>query len=482
MTILELEQRTQLDRATIRYYEKEGLIHPARKENSYRDYSENDLEEILRIKLLRQLDVPIERIKQLQQGNVGIGQVLLEHAAALEKQVTETQKAAALCKEISTHEVTYKNLDATPYLDKLKENGEAEAPKEEPANPDSYREYHPVRRFIARAADYYLLEAIVRFLLVVVFRIRPYSDFLSYVVNYGCLVASIPLQALSLHLFGTTPCKWLMGIRVLGYDGRKLDMHNAMRREGQALLYGYGLGIPFVRLYRLYQSYKAYRDRAHLVQDVGVDHVYEYWGIFWNVGKKTVFAAFCAIIILINCASVFDIMKPKHRGNDLTVAQFAENFNYYSEILEYGARMNPDGTWLNTTNQMSGNAVVVIGSNPQKTKEPFRFETEGERVTRITYQNTWTDVLMLQPISKPMISAIYTSVGSQKGLSVIDIIDVLKLLAEYEDDETAKIQYENIEISWKIKTDNCSNSKGTYYPIDSKKPSRLTLDFEIIIH
>ena len=42
MTILELEQRTGLDRSAIRYYEREGLISPNRKENSYRDYSEEN--------------------------------------------------------------------------------------------------------------------------------------------------------------------------------------------------------------------------------------------------------------------------------------------------------------------------------------------------------------------------------------------------------------------------------------------------------
>ena len=43
MTIKELEKRTGLDRATIRFYEKEGLIAPKRLANGYRDYSEEDV-------------------------------------------------------------------------------------------------------------------------------------------------------------------------------------------------------------------------------------------------------------------------------------------------------------------------------------------------------------------------------------------------------------------------------------------------------
>ena len=39
MHIKDVEQRTGLSRANIRYYEQEGLVHPARRKNGYRDYS-----------------------------------------------------------------------------------------------------------------------------------------------------------------------------------------------------------------------------------------------------------------------------------------------------------------------------------------------------------------------------------------------------------------------------------------------------------
>ena len=53
MNIKEIEERSGLTRANIRYYEQEGLIAPVRRENKYRDYSEEDLETLLRIALLR---------------------------------------------------------------------------------------------------------------------------------------------------------------------------------------------------------------------------------------------------------------------------------------------------------------------------------------------------------------------------------------------------------------------------------------------
>ena len=43
MKIHELENELNISRANIRFYEKEGLLTPARKENGYRDYSDDDI-------------------------------------------------------------------------------------------------------------------------------------------------------------------------------------------------------------------------------------------------------------------------------------------------------------------------------------------------------------------------------------------------------------------------------------------------------
>ena len=43
MTIKEVEQCFGVPRATVRFYEKEGLLSPTRSENGYREYSEEDV-------------------------------------------------------------------------------------------------------------------------------------------------------------------------------------------------------------------------------------------------------------------------------------------------------------------------------------------------------------------------------------------------------------------------------------------------------
>ena len=70
MTIKELEQRTGMPRANIRYYEEEGLLTPRRLDNGYRDYAKEDVRTLEKIKLLRSLQLDIGTIRLLQQGKL----------------------------------------------------------------------------------------------------------------------------------------------------------------------------------------------------------------------------------------------------------------------------------------------------------------------------------------------------------------------------------------------------------------------------
>ena len=51
MRIKEIEELSGIERSNIRFYEREGLLSPKRLENGYRDYSDEDLEILLKIKL-----------------------------------------------------------------------------------------------------------------------------------------------------------------------------------------------------------------------------------------------------------------------------------------------------------------------------------------------------------------------------------------------------------------------------------------------
>ena len=68
MNIAEAERRTGLSRANIRFYEKEGLLKPTRGENGYRDYTEDDVQTLRKIMLLRRLRLSVPDIRAIESG------------------------------------------------------------------------------------------------------------------------------------------------------------------------------------------------------------------------------------------------------------------------------------------------------------------------------------------------------------------------------------------------------------------------------
>jgi len=76
MTVWEIKNKSGLSDENINFYKKEGLFCPKYEKTGYRDYTETDLNILLRIKLLRQLGISIDRIKLLQAGKTELTTVL----------------------------------------------------------------------------------------------------------------------------------------------------------------------------------------------------------------------------------------------------------------------------------------------------------------------------------------------------------------------------------------------------------------------
>ena len=51
MRIQEVESATGMDRATIRFYEREGLLEPERLDNSYRNYTDDHIQLLLKLQM-----------------------------------------------------------------------------------------------------------------------------------------------------------------------------------------------------------------------------------------------------------------------------------------------------------------------------------------------------------------------------------------------------------------------------------------------
>lgn len=77
MRIKEVEKATGLTAKAIRMYESKGLLTVAREsENDYRDYSEEDVQRLKTIAVLRRLDIPVKEIKQWCDGKDTLEELL----------------------------------------------------------------------------------------------------------------------------------------------------------------------------------------------------------------------------------------------------------------------------------------------------------------------------------------------------------------------------------------------------------------------
>lgn len=127
MKINEVEALAGITKKNIRFYEEQGLIAPKRNaENGYREYSEEDVTILRRIRLLRKLDVPLEEIRQMFSGTHTLGDGMRRHLITLEREQRNLQQAISLCQELSLQDIPITQLDTDGVLarmDQLEETG-----------------------------------------------------------------------------------------------------------------------------------------------------------------------------------------------------------------------------------------------------------------------------------------------------------------------------------------------------------------------
>lgn len=485
MQIRELEQITKLERPTIRYYEQEGLIQPIRRENGYRDYSQEDLDTLLKIKLLRQLGMPIEMIRDLQQGRESFSQALNEQIRRLETQKQLIDRAERICMQMLDDGVSYDQLDAGYYLEMLSRPALNEPVfKPKPVlefQSDIMREVHPFRRYIARMIDYSWLQIIVQVIVFYVFRIR-YSyalyQILSIVTGLGGLLLAIPVNGFLIHKWGTTLGKWIMGISIRSCNGDTLGLHSAMRREYQALKQGFGWGLPIYRIVRLIKSYRRYKQ--HGTNDWDYDWDYDAEATYQRFSLRLfgLYAANTVVFGIIVFLTAFHMFSPKYMGNQLTIEQFSTNYNYVSSMLNQSWTTPLDSNGLMKRVQVLGERIIYLGGEPAE----FQFETEDGVIRSIQYHNELKDPIYGRAVPTELINAIGTLLLSD-NVSLIEYVNILK---DYVlESKSGSIRVHNIEAKWNTVSSGYVQYGQTLYRADNaneKAQMKIIYDFELIIH
>jgi len=121
MTIKEVEQRLEIPRATVRFYEKEGLFSPTRSENGYREYSEEDVVLLKKIIIFRKLGFAVSDIEDVLDGAKPMSEALENNIENLTRQMQELQGAMMLCRKMQENGEQIETFDAEKYWNAVEE-------------------------------------------------------------------------------------------------------------------------------------------------------------------------------------------------------------------------------------------------------------------------------------------------------------------------------------------------------------------------
>ena len=120
MNIKQASEQSGVSAPNIRFYEKEGLLTPARRQgNGYRDYTAGDIRALKLIRMLRMLDVPLPAIRAVLQGEQPLQQALQAQQTVLEQQAAHLAAARSFCAELVRQRPQAETLDVDACLTRM---------------------------------------------------------------------------------------------------------------------------------------------------------------------------------------------------------------------------------------------------------------------------------------------------------------------------------------------------------------------------
>lgn len=516
MTIREIEEQLGIPRATVRYYEREGLLAPARGGNNYRDYTEEDLNTLEKIRLLRRLDMPLDTIKAVQRGEVPLREALERQEKLLEDGAERQRQATELCRSLLRDAVTYPELDAGRYREEpalpqeapAEESGgsPAETPPTPPVKPwlreppplpeGAVKAFNPWQRFWARSLDMALAELVVITVLALVFHVSVITnDSALFSIGTTILIWLVVLavEPLLLATWGNTPGKWLLGLKLEDYFGRKLTWGAGFIRCCGVLVTGYGLYIPIYSIWRHWKCYKACRDWQNLSYDEE-NRYYSRVGDRWcwrAVGSILVSLVLVAAAVLVS----FQAILPPNRG-DLTREEFYDNVAVLSGNDFWSGRSLDGGSmWIDEEGYLLHDKQYSYAVDSQgreisygdrlEDKPLYTLETdESGFVTAVNmeWEANWRGGLDILPVNRAILATAAFQ-GSDVGvleLAQSPILETLNGMGELPEGEPVTVQSGEFTATLTFSGENYQvGSFGLIYKADDGQPSSCHFTFRL---
>ena len=226
------------------------------------------------------------------------------------KEATQNAKFCQYCgSELS--EVNNNERETLPIESMQKQNEQIiEQPVKDESKSFLGGVHHPWRRFFARTVDLMSIGILIFFLFAFsVGYLFPNNigGFVKFIENpIGATIVLyvlwLPVEALFLSVGGTTPAKWIFGIRVTSQTGEKLSYGQALKRAFLVFVQGDGFGIPLVTLFTRLFAYRRLTKTGTTLWDTSVSSVvtHKKWGVI-----RAIASIFVTLVVLM----VMSILK-----------------------------------------------------------------------------------------------------------------------------------------------------------------------------
>ena len=264
---------------------------------------------------------------------------------------------------------------------------------------------HPWRRYFARMADlalYSLFWAAIQYYVLRWW--SPNGAFYSILIQYCVYTLMFVLEPLLLCTWGTTPGKYIMGLRPGSAVGSRLTYPEALKRTFLVFGKGMGYGIPIYNLVRMFKCRRITLGNELLAWEESAS----YRLVDLRMFRGWCIAAANAVCIALSVMICLSASLPLNRG-ELTPAQYAANCN---ELFLRGAKdnyyqMDESGQ---VKEEADLNALPLLPGPPPR----HELTVENGSVTKVRLE-TSGDIFVVWSMRFQAQVAYLSFVGAQKG-------------------------------------------------------------------
>jgi len=122
LKIKELEKLLSISRSNIRFYEKQGLLSPGRKDNNYREYTEQDIEVLKKIIIFRKMGLTVEEIKLIQKDELPFNEAIAGAQQRIENEIEQLNGSLKLIKRVAQASSSFDQIHIDEHWNAISES------------------------------------------------------------------------------------------------------------------------------------------------------------------------------------------------------------------------------------------------------------------------------------------------------------------------------------------------------------------------